>query len=140
MLVTNFLYASENAVSGYAHFDGIFSFLLIVITFGLWMGFPLWFSARRAQGIINIEKTGPDGERRQAGMLLELGIFFFLIPSMFFAIFVFFNFLLSFFFKETVYCFNLSLQITAIIIDCALLLYIYMVEKKKREKCRSGFD
>ena len=132
MLTTNFLIASENSVSGLAHFDGLFSFFLIVITFGLWMGFPLWFSARRAQGIIKLEKSGPDGEIKQVGMLFELGIFFFLIPSMFFAIFVFFNFALSFFFKETVYRFNVSLQITAIIIDFALLLYIYMVEKKKR--------
>ncbi|MGA1867243.1 MAG: hypothetical protein ACMUJM_01730 [bacterium] len=132
MLITPFVLAGENSSSGLAHFEGGFSFFLIVITFGLWIGFPLWFSMRRAQGIINLEKRGPDGEMKQVGMLFELGIFVFVIPSIFFAIFVFLNFLLSFFCKEAVYRFNMALQITAVIVDAMLLFYMVLVEKKKR--------
>jgi len=108
-----------------------FSICVIIITFGLWAGFPIWISKKRAERKIVIEKPGLDGKMRQTGMLFELGIFIFVIPSMLFIFFVFFNFLLSVFIKESANRVTLSFQLTAIMVDCALVLYIYIVENKK---------
>lgn len=63
---------------------------------------------------------------------LELGIFFFAIPFTSFFILVTANLLLSPFIAEPLARRDLSLEISSLVMDAALILYIVLAERKIR--------
>lgn len=106
------------------------SFLPIALFFSLWIAFPVWLALRRSQGLIQILKTNPEGEKEQIGMYLELGIFIFAIPFTTFFFFVVMNLILSVFIKDPGTRFQKSLEAAFMIMSIALFLYIYAAERK----------
>ena len=110
----------------------ISSFILFV----LWICLPFWLFARRSQGWISIKRTHFHGERKECGLELELAIFIFVIPSL--AIFFFtILYLFSIPFISATSRSKVTLELTALIMDILLTLYIYFAEKsiaRKKQK------
>jgi hypothetical protein len=98
---------------------------------------------RRSQGLIRLERTNQDGETKQIGMYLELGIFLFAIPFTTFFFLVVVNLLLSPFIPDLGIRFHKSLDASFMLIAICLFLYIYLAERKiylRELKRREGVD
>ena len=102
------------------------SFLFFI----LWIVFPLWLTFRRRQGLIKIQRWDHDGDKEWIGSYFELGIFLFAIPFTSFFLFVTVNFIASYFIPGTSERFRASIEISALIMDIALILYMYFAEKR----------
>jgi hypothetical protein len=119
------------------------SFLPTALFFTFWIAFPVWLALRRSQGLIRLERTNQDGETKQIGMYLELGIFLFAIPFTTFFFLVVVNLLLSPFIPDLGIRFHKSLDASFMLIAICLFLYIYLAERKiylRELKRREGVD
>ena len=119
------------------------SFLPTALFFTLWIAFPVWLALRRSQGLIRLERTNQEGETRQIGMYLELGIFLFAIPFTTFFFLVVINLLLSPFISELGTRFYKSLDASFMLIAICLFLYMYLAERKiylRELKRREGIE
>jgi hypothetical protein len=106
------------------------SFLPTALFFTLWIAFPVWLALRRSQGLIRFERTNQEGETKQIGMYLELGVFIFAIPFTAFFFLVLFNLILSPFISEPGIRFQKSLDAAFMLIAIVLFVYIYFAERK----------
>ncbi|MGA1791287.1 MAG: hypothetical protein ACMUIM_07360 [bacterium] len=119
------------------------SFLPTALFFTLWIAFPVWLALRRSQGLIRLERTNQEGETKQIGMYLELGIFLFAIPFTTFFFLVVINLLLSPFVPDPGIRVHKSLDASFMLIAICLFLYIYLAERKiylRELKRRDGVD
>ncbi|MEW6380101.1 MAG: hypothetical protein AB1611_10920 [bacterium] len=110
----------------------VLSFLFYGIFFVLWVAFPIWFGIRRRQGLIQIGNRDDNGSERRMVDYLELGIFFFAIPFTSFFIIVTANLLLSPFIAEPLARREASIEVSSLVMDVALILYIILAERKIR--------
>ncbi|MBN2373772.1 hypothetical protein JXL19_08295 [bacterium] len=113
-----------------AQFLNFTSFVPIALFFTLWIAFPVWLALRRSQGLIRLERTDSEGNKKHIGMYLELGIFLFAIPFTAFFFFVIINSILMPFIKDPGDRFQKSLGSAFLLMSIALFLYIYAVERK----------
>ena len=99
------------------------SLLPLVLFLTLWVGFPVWLSLRRTQGLIKLEKPNREGDMEPIGMYLELGVFFIAIPftTAFFILLL--NMILLPFIVDSSIRGQKSLEGALIIIAIALFLY-----------------
>lgn len=102
------------------------SFLFFI----LWVAFPVWLAMRRRQGLIKIQRWDHEGEKERIGSYFELGIFLFGIPFTGFFFFVTVNFIVSYFIPGASERFKASIEITSLLMDIALVLYMYFAERK----------
>ena len=98
----------------------------------LWVIFPLWLAVRRRQGLIQFERLKRQGEPPGYGLYFELGVFIFAIPFTGFFILVAVHFILGLLDHDVSGRFKKSVEITALIMDIILILYMYLVERKIR--------
>jgi hypothetical protein len=106
------------------------SFLPTALFFTFWIAFPVWLALRRSQGLIKLERTNQEGETKQIGMYLELGIFLFAIPFTTFFFLVVVNLILIPFISDPGTRFHKSLEASFMLIAICLFLYIYVAERK----------
>ena len=106
------------------------SFLFFI----LWIAFPVWLAMRRRQGLIKIQRWDHEGEKERIGSYFELGIFLFAIPFTAFFLFVTVNFMASYFIPGVSDRFKASIEISSLIMDIALILYMYFAERKIHQK------
>ena len=102
------------------------SFLFFI----LWVAFPVWLAMRRRQGLIKFQRWDHEGEKERIGSYFELGIFLFAIPFTGFFFFVTVNFIGSYFIPGASERFRASIEITSLLMDIALILYMYFAERK----------
>ena len=98
----------------------------------LWVMFPLRLAIRRRQGLIQFERLKRQGGLAGEGLYFELGVFIFAIPFTSFFILVVVYFILGLLDHDPSGRFKKSIEITALIMDIVLILYMYFVERKIR--------
>jgi len=98
------------------------------IFFILWIGMPFWLFARRSKGWISIKRTHLHGERKECGLELEVAIFIFVIPSL--ALFFFtLIYVLIISFIPPASRSKVSIELTSLIMDILIIIYIYLIER-----------